>query len=210
MEVLRRFGSLVLVGLALSCATTTTEIQIPRPSVLFRSPSLNFERIKMLCLFPVQNIGMEVPELSSGMDTGIYQLTTALYPDWRVISGVDLLQRINQYGLGRGYQNYSADLSTFAQVGWATPAFSKETKSFFKDIQKNFGCDAFLFTQYNYYPNDEVVVRSILYSIPEERAWWIAMVRLNIFLKNTSPSQMASLLSQSIAQNLGKGTLRQL
>ncbi len=207
----RKWGLLVLAGWTLSCAMATQRrVTIPTPSVQLRSPNLNFEKIKVLCLFPAHNIGTEVPELSSGLNTGISQYISAQYPDWQIISAVDLLKYINQYGLGRGYQNYSSDLSTFAQVGLATPAFTQETKSFFWDLRKRLGCDAFLFVQYNYVPGSEASTRSILYYVPEERAWWVASIEFRLFLRSIPPSEIANLTSQSIAQNIGKGVLRQL
>lgn len=202
------------VGTLVACAATSSQkpqpMVIPSPAWQYRSPEVDFAKIKALCIFP-PTAAAESPEVTSSLGLSIYQHLKARYPDWRVVSYVDLQQAINQQGLGRGYQNYMADYSTFARVGMATPAFSAETKSFFNALYQKVGCDTLLFVDYNFssgimYSNLRIDLN--LYRIPEGRSWWIA--RIDDSAKAANWQQLVDVVAQSIAQNLGQGTLKQL
>jgi hypothetical protein len=196
---------------AMGCAPSAKKpLTIPSPEWAYRSPNLDFSKIRTLCVFPPMAAGAETPDVTSGLGLGVQRHISAENPTWRVVSNVDLLQVINTRGLGRGYQNCVSDLSTHLQVAMATPAFTAETKGFLSDLSRHAGCDAVLFLRYSFasdFLGSTLGVRTILYYIPESRAWWAASFN---FTGPREWQQTVELVAQGIARSLGQGAIRQL
>ena len=130
---------------------------------------------------------------------------------------------MNEKGLGRGYQNYIADLNTYVQAAGGTPNFTSETFKFFVDLKTEMNFEALLFTSYGFseqagFKNvldlnipttiKRLSVTVVLYELSSRHAWWLA--RLSIQRNDISNEEMVHSVTQGISQNFGKGTLKQL
>ncbi len=220
------------VTFILCAACAATRMTIPAPQWQFRDPDLDFTKVRSLCIFPVSSVGGEESKVTDAINVGVSQAISAQYPDWKVISAIELFQLINRHQLGRGYQNYVADLNTF-EGERDTLTFSGETLKFFEDLRGLTKCDALLFNRYKLSTVVEagdiyrvLSVDPIMYFVPDRQAWWIANVTVRgwagsrtlsievasrLFGKKPEPIEsLVDKVVQSIAQNLGKGTLKQL
>ena len=176
---------------------------------------------------PVNNYENEVPEVSGAINDGLPIELKTTQRAWKVISYDEILRKMNEKGLGRGYQNYVADLNTYVQAAGGTPNFTAETFKFFEDLRKEMNFEALLFTSYGY--SEEVKmgekllwgavdlssktkklsVTVVLYDLSSRRAWWLGRLSLQGGEKVSIPDLVKSVV-QGISQNFGKGTLRQL
>jgi len=191
---------------------------------MYRSPALDFTKVQAVAIFPVNNYGSEVPEVSGAINDGLAIELKGAQKAWQVIGYDEVLRKVNDKGLGRGYQNYVADLNTYVQAAGGTPNFTAETLTFFDQLKKELNFQALIFTSYSYSEEagtkqvlglniptkgKKLSVTSILYEISSRRAWWVA--RMSVQGNEATPiPNLVRAATQGIAQNFGKGTLRQL
>lgn len=209
--------------IVISCSASGRN-EILKPQVLYRSPSLDFSKVKKCGVMPVNNIGSEIPEINELLTNGIFTELKLSQKAWEISSADEILREMNEAGLGRGYQNYIADLNTYANAAGATPVFTAETQKFFDDLKTKFGIEALLFTAYLYEEKQGyedflgykiskqygvLQVYTALYDITSKRTWWVAEMALQQSASDPK-FQLVKGITQSFAQNFGKGTLRQL
>lgn len=210
------------------CAASSKTVEIFKPQELYRSPALDFTKVSTCGIMPINSLGSEYPEITGILGQGLFKDLKALQKAWEVISDEDLLRKINDAGMGRGYQNYIADFNTFATVGGATPLFTAETQNFFEGLKDKYNIEALLFVSYKYSEQKilssstsiilqaleerterRIEVYSALYDISSKRVWWVSRQGLKCDVK-IPLNELVSHVSQSIGQNFGKGILRQL
>lgn len=214
------------ITLFISCATSNTDM-ILKPEILYRSPALDFTKVEAVAVMPVNNYENEVTEVSGAINDGLPIELKSVQKAWKVISYDEILRKMNEKGMGRGYQNYVADLNTYVQAAGGTPNFTAETYKFFEELAKEMNFEALLFTSYGY--SEEVKmgekylwgtvdlsskikklsVTTVLYDLSSRRAWWLGRLSLQGGEKVSIPDLVRSVV-QGISQNFGKGTLRQL
>jgi len=141
---------LALVPLLLSSCGSSSPEMILKPEILYRSPQLDFTQVQTVAVLPVNNYQNEVPEVSGLINDGLPTELRGAQKAWNVISYDEVLRKVNEKGLGRGYQNYIADLNTYVQVAGGTPNFTAETLNFFEQLKKEMNFQALLFTSYGY------------------------------------------------------------
>lgn len=214
------------ITLFVSCATSNTDM-ILKPEILYRSPALDFTKVQAVAIMPVNNYENEVPEVSGAINDGLsIELKTA-QKAWKVISYDEVLRKMNEKGLGRGYQNYIADFNTYIQAIGGTPNFTAETYKFFEEMANEMGFQAMILTSYGYSEQvqagekllfgaldlstktKKLSVTTILYDLSSRRAWWLGRLSLQGGDK-VSIVELVRSIVQGISQNFGKGTLRQL
>jgi hypothetical protein len=164
----------VVVTLAfLACAPTTRQVTIPPPVYSYRSPALDFTKVKGLCIMPVASL-RDPPnrweeEIAPILATSLPAAIQAQFSGWKVYGPDEFLRFVNERNLVRGLQYFQADmmgslppalpgsmeeLSTLSPQGMqATPHvtevnFSKETLEFFDQLKF---CEALLFVRYQVY-----------------------------------------------------------
>jgi hypothetical protein len=191
----------------------------------YRSPQLNFAAVNAIGIMPVNPYTNPVPELESLINDGQAAELRRAQSAWQVLSFGDVLRAVNDLNIGRGYQNYLADLNTYASSAGVTPNFTAETKAFFQELQRGLNVEALLFSSYGF---SEVVVernpncrilcapnrRSLrvnvsLYHIPTGRVWWTANLGLT-GTDRTTPAEFSQAILRALAENFGQGALRQL
>ena len=198
--------------------------EIAKPQELYRSPALDFTKVEKCGVIPVNNYGTEVSEISELLTNSLYNNLKLSQKAWEVISADDILRKINESGMARGYQNYIADLNTFANAGGATPLFTSETQKFFDDLKNQYKIQALLFTSYVYNEKEsfqdflgvkikktlrDLTVYTAIYDISSKRTWWVA--RISMQQDTSDPvAKLVDGITQAFSQNFGKGTLRQL
>ena len=218
------FVSISALMIVLSACAASNLSEIAKPQELYRSPQLDFTKVEKCGVIPVNNYGTEVPEVTDLLANGLYNDLKQSQKAWEVVSAEDILRKINDLGIARGYQNYIADLNTFATAGGATPLFTSETQKFFEDLKKKMGIEALLFTSYNYNEQESfkdflglkikntariVTVYTAIYDISSKRTWWVA--RISMQQDVSEPIQnLVNSITLAFSQNFGKGTLRQL
>ncbi|MDH7605313.1 MAG: hypothetical protein QHH13_10460 [Melioribacter sp.] len=212
--------------IVVSCATSGPNV-IFKPETLYRSPALDFSKIQAVAIMPVNNYDNEVPEVSGAINDALPIELKASQKAWNVISHDEILRKVNEKGWGRGYQNYVADLNTYVQVAGGTPNFTSETYKFFDDMSKELNFQAIVFTSYSYIeeiqPGEKLFygaidlstktkilsITTILFDLSSRRAWWLARISVKGGEKVLIPELVRSAI-QGIAQNFGRGILRQL
>ncbi|MDQ7816905.1 MAG: hypothetical protein RDU14_07735 [Melioribacteraceae bacterium] len=212
----------VLSMFLISCYSTTDLVF--KPEINFRSPKLDFTKVQAIATMPVNCYSDEIPEISQLINDGLPSELKRSQMAWNVISYDNVLRTVNDKGLGRGYQNYVADLNTYVSAAGATPNFTAETQIFFEQLKNEMNLEAILFTSYGFIEQtvmvkrllaDQPVVRKtlsvtvILYEISSKRTWWIARLTLR-GSDDYSNSELARKVIEGIANNFGKGELRQL
>jgi len=225
------FASVLLPILILvsSCSSASTDV-IFKPEMNYRSPALDFSKVQAAAIMPVNCYTNEVTELSGLINDGLPAELKRVQTAWKIISYDDVLRKLNDAGLGRGYQNYIADLNTYSTVAGMTPNFTSETQNFFDQLKKEMNFEAILFTSYGFSektvmetsfvgamfgsPNQPVIkkvlsVSVVLYDLSSKRTWWVAKLSLqsNMDMPN---AELARKVIEGIANNFGKGDLRQL
>jgi hypothetical protein len=216
MRILARF--LVAIGavvLAACAAGGRTQIA---PPVALVSPSMDFAKIKGVGIFPLFPAGLEDQQLSESLISSFQGEVQGRQSQWKIVPYREMLQFVNSGNLGTGYKNLQADYNTYGAPGGQL-VLTAQTKQFLKDLQKMAGTDAFLIGTYAVGQPEpvrvlggtmirlrpSVTVRMSLYYAPAERPWWTASVkRVGDF------DRIAIDIAQSLAANLGKGTLAQL
>lgn len=215
--VLSVFFSVIYFG----CSGPSEILKAPE---LYRSPALDFTKVSKVAIMPINNYGNKLIGVANSFADGYYSNLKQSQNAWTVLHPQELLQKINQEGLGRGYQNYIADLNTFVSIGGATPLFTKETQNFFNTIMKDFDIQALLFSSYSYKERIveksllgvilkktylELTVYTALYNIPSKRVWWVA--RIKVSQDASDPiNELVDKATRSFSENFGKGRLRQL
>lgn len=224
--VMKKGSLMILVvcsTLLLSCGTSSPE-GILKPEILYRSPALDFTKVQTVAIMPVNNYDSEIPEVSGSINDGLPVELKSAQKAWQVISYDEVLRKVNEKSLGRGYQNYVADLNTYVQAAGRTPNFTAETFTFFEQLKKEMNFQAMIFTSYGYTEQAGIqnfmgikiptktrhlTVTTVLYDLSSRRAWWLARLSVQGGDKTNIPDLVRT-VTQGIAQNFGKGTLRQL
>jgi len=219
----------LLSMLLLSCGTSSTDV-IFKPEMNYRSPQLDFTKVQAAAIMPVNCYSNEVTEITGLVNDGLPAELKRTQVAWKIISYDEVLRKVNDAGLGRGYQNYIADLNTYVTVAGMTPNFTSETKNFFDQLKKEMNFEAILFTSYGFSevtvmetsivgamfgaPNQPTVKKVLsvsvaLYDLTSQRTWWVAKLSLRGSQSLTN-AELARKVIEGIANNFGKGDLRQL
>lgn len=218
--------SMVLV----SCGSAGADV-IFKPELSYRSPNLDFTKVEAIAIMPVNCYSNEVPEITSLVNDGLASELKRSQTAWKIFSCDEVLRKLNEAGLGRGYQNYIADLNTFVTAAGMTPNFTSETYKFFDDLKKEMNFQAILFTSYGFttetvtehstlnvlfggsgqvaVEKKRLSVTVVLYDLSTHRTWWVSKLSLqgNMDLTNVELSQK---VVEGIVNYFGKGDLRQL
>ncbi len=220
------FFLITAITLFISCAASSTYMII-KPEILYRSPALDFTKVQAVVIMPVNSYESEVPEVSGAINDGLPIELKIAQQAWKVIAYDEVIRKMNEKGLGRGYQNYVADLNTFVQAAGGTPNFTAETYKFFEEMSNEMGFQAMIFTSYGYSEQvqggekllfgaldlstktKKLSVTTILYDLSSRRALWLGRLSLEGGDK-VSILELVKSVVQGISQNFGKGTLRQL
>lgn len=218
-------------SLLLGCSASQDLDKIFTPEVLYRSPNLDFTVVNAAAIMPVNCYSNEVPELTGLVNDGLPSEFNRVQVAWKIFSTDEVLRNVNDYGLGRGYQNYIADLNTYVSVAGMTPNFTSETKAFFQQLSEEMGFEALLFTSYGFSektvmesnvvsamlggPSQVPVVRKVLsisvvlFDLSSQRTWWVAKLSLQS-AADFPNTELAHKVIEGICNNFGKGDLRQL
>lgn len=226
--------SSVLLTLSLlvsSCGSSDGQDVVFKPEMSYKSPALDFSKVTAMAIMPVNCYSNEVPELTALVNDGMAAQLKSVQVAWEIIPYDEVLRKVNEKGYGRGYQNYIADLNTYATVAGMTPNFTAETKTFFDQIKNAMGFQAILFTSYGYSEKNVMEhstvnamfggsglvavkkkvlsVSVVLFDLSSQRTWWVAKLSLEsgMDLPNT---ELARKVIEGISNNFGKGDLRQL
>lgn len=217
-----------------TCSTsqkTQTEI-IFKPDFSYRSPNLDFTKVERAAILPINCSSNEIPEITNLINDNISRSLESAQKAWKFYSPTEILIKINEAGLGRGYQNYIADLNTFTTVAGMTPNFTAETHEFFEKLSNLMNFQALIFTNYIYsekvvqewdavaallssknpYVNKKkkvLTVWCVLYDLKSKRTWWTSKLSLEAY-EEVSNSELTRKVIEGISNNFGKGDLRQL
>ena len=226
--------SSILVFLSLfllSCGSTSTTEKIFKPEISYRSPALDFSKVNAIAIMPVNSYSDEVPKITGLINDGLPAELKSVQTAWNVFGYDEVLRKVNDAQLGRGYQNYIADLNTFTSVAGMTPNFTAETQTFFNQLAKKMNFEAILFTSYGFsrgtvkehstwnkllggtgvinVMKKRLGVTVVLYDLTSHRTWWTAKLTLTVD-DNMSNAELARKVIEGIVNNFGKGELRQL
>ncbi len=211
-----------VLGLGMDgCVTTPPDPPtIPEPDEAFQSPNMNFSEIATVGIFPFFPTGNENEQLGDTLSTTfVGEVQTRQGNAWKIHSHRDMFQFINEANLGKGYKQLQADHNS---SGTGQLVLTPATKEFLRALQAKCGADAFLIGSYtmgsqphkqmNYVTGQyEIVqipaysVRVALYSVKGDQYWWSAKI--------TRAGRMewaVKVAAESLAANIGKGTLRNL
>lgn len=217
---------LVLLSMFLSACAAANNNVIFKPEINYRSPALDFTKVQAAAIMPVNCFTNEVTEMSALINDGLPAELKRTQSAWKIFSYDEVLRKLNEKGLGRGYQNYIADLNTYATVAGMTPNFTAETQTFFDQLKKEMNFEAILFTSYGF---AEVTVQEynfllgrnmpsqrknlsvavVLYDLTSRRTWWVAKLTLQ-GTESLSNAELARKVIEGITNYFGKGELRQL
>lgn len=190
------------------------------PDEAFVSPNMKFEDIRSVGVFPFFPLGDENDQLADLLNNGFgAELQNRQGGAWRIHTHRELLDYINQSGLGQGYKQLQADHNSSLQgLLMLTPS----TIQFLRALQAKHGLDAFLIGSYRIDSQLEqqvdlltgqprmvrVPVYSVqvaLYSVKANEIWWKAKIA-----RSGNMSRVAKVATASLAANVGKGRLRNL
>jgi hypothetical protein len=226
------FWSLFLLSLTmLACTASKRTDKIYTPEILYRSPNLDFTKVEAAAIMPVNCYTNEIPEFTGFVNDGLPSELNRVQTAWKIISTDEVLRKVNEAKLGRGYQNYIADLNTFTSAAGMTPNFTSETQNFFDHLKNEMGIGAILFTSYGYdrgtveeynawnkafggtgyvkVMKKRLSVSVVLYDLESRRTWWLA--KLSLTADDNFPDiELARKVIEGICNNFGKGDLRQL
>ena len=222
---------LFVTMLSFSCSASKNDETIFKPEVLYRSPNLDFTKVQGAAIMPVNCYSNEVAELTGLVNDGLPGELNRVQTAWKIYSPDEVLRKLNDAGLGRGYQNYIADLNTFTSVAGMTPNFTAETQTFFNQLAKEMNFQALLFTSYGFargtvqekstlnailggsgvvnVMKKRLSVAVVLYDLASHRTWWIAKLTLTTD-DNITNAELAHKVIEGITSYFGKGDLRQL
>lgn len=217
--------------LSFSCSASKESERILVPEVLYRSPNLDFTKVQAAAIMPVNCYSNEVAKMTGLINDGLPAELNRVQTAWKIYSADEVLRKLNEAGLGRGYQNYIADLNTFISVAGMTPNFTSETQTFFDQLSKKMDFQTLLFTSYGFtrgtvqekstlnallggsgvvnVMKKRLSVTVVLYDLASHRTWWIAKLTLTVDDSMTN-TELARKVIEGIANNFGKGDLRQL
>lgn len=198
-----------------------------RPPAAYVSPNMDFTKIGkvgVFPLFPTSNPASVYPSVTDDQfsETLASALTSELQTrqsQWNILGYKDVIGIVNRASLGSGYKNLQADLNTSYAGPMGVLVLSAATRKFMADMQKTAGVDAFLLGTYGLTREPRVVgkyvaltrevdvaqVRLVLLSARDGEAWWTATVG-----RYGEREGVVREIAQSLAANLGKGTLRQM
>jgi len=168
LQIFQKMFLLFTVLLLFSCTASRELNQIFVPEVLQRSPNLDFMKVESMAIMPLNCYSNEIPELTGLINDGLPAELKRSQTAWDVLGYDEVLRKVNDAGLGRGYQNYIADLNTYVSVAGMTPNFTSETKLFFDKLSKEMNFEAVLFTSYGFSERTEMRRNSALTII----AYW--------------------------------------
>jgi hypothetical protein len=224
-SILFAFILLPLTLLVSSCGSSSGSDKIFTPEILYRSPDLDFTKVQALAIMPVNCYSDEVPEITGLVNDGLPEQLKSTQKAWKIYSYDEVLRKVNDAGLGRGYQNYIADLNTYVTVAGSTPNFTKETQTFFDQLKSDMNFQALLLTSYGFSEytvqkknflggmvqatEKTLSVSVMVYDLDSHRTWWVAKLSLKSS-EDFSNAQLAQKVLEGIANNFGKGQLRQL
>ncbi|KAF0141005.1 MAG: hypothetical protein FD143_3504 [Ignavibacteria bacterium] len=226
--ILFLFSSALLL---FSCSASQNLENIFTPEVLYRSPNLDFTKVQAAAVMPVNCYSNEIPVMTGLVNDGLPAELNKVQTAWKIYSTDEVLRKLNDAGLGRGYQNYIADLNTFTSVAGMTPNFTSETQTFFNQLSKEMNFQTLLFTSYGFdrgtvqekstlnallggsgvvnVMKKRLSVTAVLYDLTSRRTWWIA--KLTLTVNDDFPNEeLARKVIEGICNNFGKGDLRQL
>ncbi|MCC6930172.1 MAG: hypothetical protein IT359_14400 [Gemmatimonadaceae bacterium] len=200
--------------------------QIRAPQA-FVSPNMDFTKITKVGVFPIFPASNPASPYASISDEDFSEaLASALSSElqtrqaqWGIVDYKSLLNIVSRANLGTGYKNLQADMNTSYAMMQGGLVLSPATKRFMSDIQKAAGVDAFLIGTYGLTREprsvgslvavtrevDVASVRLVLIAARESEAWWTASVG-----RYGNREGVVREIAQSLAANLGKGTLRQM
>lgn len=222
--------SLLSMFLLSSCGAANTDV-IFKPEMNYRSPQLDFTKLTAIATMPVNCYSNEVTELTGLVNDGLPAELKSVQVGVKIISYDEVLRKLNDAGLGRGYQNYIADLNTYTSAAGMTPIFSSETQTFFDQLKMEMHFEAILFTSYGFdrgtviehstlnkilggtgevaVMKKRLSVSVVLYDLTSHRTWWVA--KLTLQADDDMPNaELAKKVIEGIGNNFGKGDLRQL
>lgn len=226
----RRHVTLVAIStLAMACAPGM--MGAPNPAIrapqAYVSPDMDFTKIGTIGVFPLfPASSLSSPYGSVTDDTFGESMVSALSSEvqtrqgqWRMVDYKEMLTLINKANLGTGYKNLQADMNTSYGGLQGSLVLSPATRKFMADIQKAAGVDAFLIGSYTLTREPRVMgsvvtmtrvvdvaeVRLVLFAAKANQAWWTASVG-----RFGAREGIVREIAQSLATNLGKGTLRQM
>lgn len=215
----------------ISCSAAASTEVIFKPEMNYRSPALDFSKVQAAAIMPVNCYSNEVAELSGFINDGLPAELKRVQTAWKIYAFDEVLRKINDVGLGRGYQNYIADLNTYATVAGMTPNFTSETQTFFNQLKDEMKFEALLFTSYGF--SEKTVMEKstlstllggsgvvavqkkvlsvsvVLYELSSKRTWWVAKLTLESGME-TNNAELSRKVIEGIANSFGKGDLRQL
>ncbi|MGH7594219.1 MAG: hypothetical protein ACRELE_10275 [Gemmatimonadales bacterium] len=222
-QVVRRTLALISAVGANACAIGTQGAQndqIVAPQA-FVSPNMDFARINKVAIFPLFAAGQVSDDpYAEKLVAAITSEIQGRQAQWKILPYQDALALIQRYGLGAGYKNLQADFNTYAGP---TGAFviSAPTRKFLADMEKAAGVDAFIFGTYAlqklavthnsilggpYVSMEEVTRVGLgLYYAKESQTWWNATVA-----RYGNRADVIDAIARSLANAIGKGTLRQM
>jgi len=213
--------SLLSASLMACGASRSSEIFKPES---YRSPQLDFTKVQAVAIMPVSAFTNEIPELTSLINDGLPAELRRSQTAWRVIDQGEVLRVVNDKDLGRGFQNYVADLNVYAGSTGTGANFTAETKAFFTALRRESNIQAILFVTYGFAEAQGVQTCLLIYTCPvttrtlrvnvalyelsSQRIWW--MSTLTHTGKGKSNTDLAAAVIRGIANDFGKGALRQL
>lgn len=223
MQVMKRsvvllgLGSLITLAMLAGCATG--RINAPRA---YLDPAMDFSKIHTVAVVPMFPESTEDQVFSGALGLQLESALVTRQSQWKIIGSKEMLQVINSQNLGTGYKNLQADMnvpgSAMGQV-----AYSPATNEFIKALKRSTGADAVLVGTYGFSQSvgggggllgnlvnsalggTKVKVSLLYMNGPSAENWWTALVtrrRIN--------DQVIQEMAESIAANIGKGTLLQL
>lgn len=208
-----------LFGCAGSGSTVGEQVVPPEASV---SPKMDFGKVRTVAIFPVFPCGQiseqQFAEQLVGELTGEIQRRQA---QWSAISYRDVISLISKNGLGTGYKNIQADFNTYSGTGGPV-VFSAASQEFLRQLASVSGAQAFVIGSYDlgnkqqFVPGNVLVrphvetvesctVRLSLYYADGDENWWTATIT-----RSGARKAIIGEIARSLAEYLGKGTLRQL
>lgn len=222
-------ATLALLPTVSSCAAALlggANEQIRAPQA-FVSPNMDFTKIAKIGVFPMfpgtnpaspyQSISDEA--FSEALANALSSELQTRQTQWGVVDYKSLVGIVSRANLGTGYKNLQADLNSSYAMMQGGLVLSPSTKKFMADIQRAAGVDAFLIGTYGLTREPRMMgglvamtrevdvanVRLVLFAARESEAWWTASVG-----RYGNRESVVKEIAQSLAANLGKGTLRQM
>jgi hypothetical protein len=185
---------------------------------------MDFSQIHGVAILPLFPEGTEDQVFSGAFGSKLESALTTRQSQWRFVSARETLQVINTRDLGRGYKNLQADFNA-SGTEMGQIVFAPATNVFIRELGRATKTNAFLVGTYsldqpllggtlgslfssigNGTGSGTRVKISLLYANGSSlESWWTAVVK-----RSKINDQTLQEMAESIAANIGKGTLRQL